>query len=301
MQSHNQVIINLMGGLGNQLFIYAAGLALAKRNNAELYLNNFSGYRRDGYRREYLLDHYCISAPIANHWDCFRGYSGRVRRVILRSINQRYPFCKRSYLQEGGAAFIPELLTYSVRGKVWLEGYWQNQCYFQDVETLLRNELRLARPLSDLDSQLADEIDSSPSIGVHIRTFREVPGNNYERPPAPAFYECAVRAALIKEPDARIFCFSDDVEWVRNNVQLPGMVTFVMHNVKNINTGAPYDLWLLSRCQHLVLSNSSFSWWAGWLANHPGQIWISADHSWPNTVAFAKTLIKFNTSNRCKG
>lgn len=292
VHSDNKVIVRLAGGLGNQLFIYAAGLSLALRNNSELCLDKISGFQGDTYQREYLLDHFRIDAFIANDRDSFQGFSGRIRRMALR----HYPFDKRTYLEECGESFLPKLLNYTVHGKVWLQGYWQDQRYFQDIDAALRQQLRLERPLSDVDIHLASEIDSYPSIGVHIRTFREIKGSNYDRSPAPAFYERAVREALGKEPDARIFCFSDDVEWVRQNVRLPGSVTYVTHNAKNINTGAPYDLWLLSCCRHLVLSNSSFSWWAAWLANHPGHIWISASHSWPNTVYFAKSLIKLGAA-----
>ena len=225
--------------------------------------------------------------------DCFLGISGRLRLKWLRRRNQRQPLQERCYLQEQVRVFLPEFLTFRVRDKVWLEGYWQDQRYFADAESYLREELRLAVPLSVDDRRMEAEILSGPSIGVHIRTFRDIPQHHVSEPPPPtAYYQAAVLEALTTEPAARLFCFSDDPDWAHANIRLPGTVTFVTHNMQRGNAGAPFDLWLLSRCRHLVLSNSSFSWWAAWLADHPGRAWISAVHYWPNTVAFAKTLMK---------
>lgn len=288
------VIVRIWGGLGNQLFAYATARALALRNRAELRIDTVSGFVYDRvYQREYLLDCFAIKAVPADSSDCFLGLSGRLRREWLRRWNQSRPLHRRRYLQEQRRGFMPELLSFRVDDKVWLEGYWQDQRYFADAEPYLREELCLAVPLSDDDRRVQEEILSGPSVGVHIRTFREIPKHHAAEPSLPpVYYEVAVREALSQEANQRIYCFSDNPDWVHANIRLPNPVKFVTHNLPRRNKGAPFDLWLLSRCRHLVLSNSSFSWWAAWLADKPGKIWISASHYWPNTIAFTKTLIK---------
>jgi hypothetical protein len=279
-----------VGGLGNQLFSYATARSLALRNGVELRVDTVSGFVRDRvYQREHLLDRFAVEAFSADSSDCFLGFTGRLRREWLRRWNQRRPLHRRRYVQEQG--FMPELLSFRVCDTVWLEGYWQDQRYFVDAEPVLRREFRLSVPLSEEDRRVESEILSGLSIGVHIRTFREISQPQAAAPsPPPYYYEAAVREALAQEPGARVYCFGDDLDWVRANLRLPEPVTLVTHNLVRGNAGAPFDLWLLSRCQHLVLSNSTFSWWAAWLADREGSAWISADHSWPHTVSLPKTL-----------
>ena len=94
------VVDRLKGGLGNQLFIYAAARRLCLKNNVPLILDITSGFQRDYYQRSYRLNHLNIKAEIASPYQSFNGIFGRVRRQILRVISRCYKFEQRLYLDE---------------------------------------------------------------------------------------------------------------------------------------------------------------------------------------------------------
>ena len=135
-----KVIVRILGGLGNQLFCYAAARRLALVNDAELVLDTVSGFTYDRvYRRQYQLDHFNIPCRKATPTERLEPF-GRLRRWLLRTWNRRLPFEKRSYIFQEGLDFDPRLLEFKPRGTVYLEGYWQSEKYFKDVEDIIRQE-----------------------------------------------------------------------------------------------------------------------------------------------------------------
>ena len=105
------VVVRLKGGVGNQLFIYAAARRLSLNNNVPLKLDISSGFQRDYYQRNYRLNHFNIKAEIASPYQSFNGIFGRVRRQILRIISRCYKFEHRLYLDEESREFDPRLLN----------------------------------------------------------------------------------------------------------------------------------------------------------------------------------------------
>ena len=94
-----RVVARLVGGLGNQFFIYAAAVDLADRLGARLELDTQGGFCRDfTYRREYVLDQFAVTAPPAIRRDCFLGLQGRLlRRVMMKTqemglVTKRWAF-----------------------------------------------------------------------------------------------------------------------------------------------------------------------------------------------------------------
>ena len=136
----------IFGGLGNQLFCYAAARRLALVNNAELVLDDVSGFTYDDfYQRHYQLDHFSIPCRKATPAERLEPYH-RVRRYLKRRWNQRKPFAQRAYLVQAGIDFDPSLLHFKPKGTVYLEGYWQSEEYFMDVADTLRQDFRIISP-----------------------------------------------------------------------------------------------------------------------------------------------------------
>lgn len=142
-----KIIPRIFGGLGNQLFCYAAARRLALVNNAELVIDDVSGFAYDiDYQRQYQLDHFnipCRKATAAERMEPF----SQVRRVLKRKWNLRRPFAQRTYIQQEGIDFDSRLLNVKPVGKVFMEGYWQSEDYFKDVASTLRQELQITPPL----------------------------------------------------------------------------------------------------------------------------------------------------------
>lgn len=102
-----KVIPRIRGGLGNQLFTYAAARRIALKNNGELRIDSISGFQFDAtYRQRYQLDHFNINSPLASSSDRLEPFA-RIRRYVKRWINNRLPFEKRNYVQQVGNAFDP--------------------------------------------------------------------------------------------------------------------------------------------------------------------------------------------------
>lgn len=277
-----KLIARLKGGLGNQLFIYAAARALAERAGAELVLDTWSGFQRDVYQRQFSLQHFDIQYTEANAWQSFRFPAGRAVRKLLRyssnkstqsnsrmsvlsvsaSSNQRYDYIVEKKCEK----FDPAVKNYALHGTTWIDGFWQSPRYFDDVQDVIRRELRMKTPVSEASKKVAEQIAHCSAVGLHIRRLRNVlvgEENAKIKTLTLDFYHRSAERMARAVPEAHFFCFSDAPEWMEKNLRLPYPVTFVTHN-KGDQMGHE-DLWLMQQCRHFIISNSTFAWWAAWL------------------------------------
>jgi hypothetical protein len=261
-----KIIPRIFGGLGNQLFCYAAARRLALVNNAELVLDDVSGFARDhAYQRRCQLDHFNISCRRATPAERLEPLS-RVRRYLKRAINRRRPFKERSYIQQKGIDFDSRLLNVKPLRVVYLEGYWQSEQYFNDVEATIRQDLRIIPPTDKVNLAMAERIRDCLSVAVHVRFF-DAPQEQGVNNASVDYYARAVARMESLAPDAHYFVFSDQPAAAREAIQLSeDRVTLVSHNEGDENAYA--DLWLMTQCQHFIIANSTFSWWGAWLAEH---------------------------------
>jgi len=262
-----KLIPRIFGGIGNQLFCYAAARRLAMVNNAELVLDDVSGFTYDSeYQRHYQLDHFSIRCRKATPAERLEPFS-KLRRALKRRFNQYLLFEKRRYLVEDGIDYDPRLLHYQLRGIVYLEGYWQSENYFKDVETTIRQDLHMKPPIDAVNLAIAGQIRTCAAIAVHVRFFEEPESASINNAPSD-YYRSAIEMMERLAPTAHYFIFSDRPAAARALIPLPDdRVTLVAHNQGDENAYA--DLWLMTLCQHFIIANSTFSWWGAWLAKHP--------------------------------
>ena len=267
--NHPKIIPRIFGGLGNQLFCYAAARRLALVNNAELVLDDVSGFVRDhDYQRRYQLDHFNIPCRKATPVERLEPLS-RVRRFLKRAMSRRLPFEERSYIQQEGIDFDPRLLVVKPRGTVYLAGYWQSEQYFKDVEPAIREELRIIPPTDEINRAMAERIRGCLAVVVHVRFFDAPQEQGMNNAPGD-YYAHAVARMESLAPDAHYFIFSDQPAAARDRIPLPeDRITLVSHNQGDENAYA--DLWLMTQCQHFIIANSTFSWWGAWLAANPAK------------------------------
>ena len=265
MNHHPKIIVRVLGGLGNQLFCYAAARRLAIVNNAELAIDHVSGFTYDhNYKRNYQLDHFnipCRKATAAERMEPF----ARIRRYIKREVNRCRSFTARSYIKQEGIDFDQRLLSVRQRGKVYLEGSWQSQNYFKDVDAQIRQDLRIISPMDITNQSMAKRIRACQAVAIHVRFFDEPQAqgiNNVHN----NYYVRAIARMEIIAPNAKYFVFSDNPAAALACIPLPeNRLVLVTHN--NGEDSAFADLWLMSLCQHFIIANSTFSWWGAWLAD----------------------------------
>ena len=171
MNKKYKIVSRIFGGIGNQLFCYAAARRLAIVCNAELVIDDVSGFAHDElYQRNYQLDNFSIPCSKAKANERLEPFS-RLRRYVKRAYNLRFPFTERTYIQETCLDFDLRLLNLKPRGTVYLDGHWQSEGYFKDVENTIRQDLKIKFPVDEANSVMASLIRASLAVAVHVRFF----------------------------------------------------------------------------------------------------------------------------------
>jgi len=263
-----KLIARIYGGIGNQLFMYAAARRLAFVNNAELVLDHVSGFNNhDVYQRHYQLAHFSIPCRTATAAERLEPFS-LLRRYLYRKWNQRMMFVERFFLVQEGIDFDQRLLHFKPQGTVYLEGYWQSEDYFKDVGTIIRQDLQITPPTDAANLTMAAQILGCTAVALHVRFFDQL--NRGINNASGEYYIRAIEALERSAPTAHYFIFSDQPANARACIPLPdARVTLVAHNQGDENAYA--DLWLMTQCQHFIIANSTFSWWGAWLGANPAK------------------------------
>lgn len=252
--------MHLKGGLGNQLFQYALGRHLSLIHNSPLLLD-ITSFDNDKLRN-YSLDAFNICAHIAPI---------NPKNTFLKRLIHKIQFIKPfKYLRppgtvivENGFSFQPEIFNCSTNS--YLDGYWQSHRYFDAIAPIIRSDLTLKYPLSEYLAILESEIKSTNSVSIHVRR------GDYANNPAITtyhglcsldWYQQAFEKMQTIVTDAKYFVFSDDPDWVKANLKLNAPTVYISPSADGKEA---QDLYLMSQCQHHIIANSSFSWWAAWL------------------------------------
>ena len=267
-----KVIARIKGGLGNQLFCYAAARRLAVVNNAELVIDDVTGFSRDRlYRRNYSLDVFDIPARKATPAERLAPFE-RARRGIAKFIASRKPFDKRRYIVQEGYDFDERLLRLRLDHEVYLDGLWQGEGYFKDIEETLRRDLTFQEPTDDANRAMAPRMLGPRAVSVHVRWFDVEPAQGVNNVAA-QYYRNAIERMEAIAPKGEYFVFSDFPERVRDVLGLPeDRYVVVSHNKGDAKAYA--DMWLMTKCAKHITANSTFSWWGDWLSSAPKKVVI---------------------------
>lgn len=264
------MIVALSGGLGNQMFQYALGRSLSAQSGADLVLD-LRPVESDSHRR-YSLDAMRIKAKIGADRELVP-----LPGMLARKLKLRFPVRGARYVIESGLAFNPGVHVKSLPSYFW--GNWQSEKYFQQVADLIRDDFCLRAPLSPAREAVARDIRSALSVAVHIRRGDYVNNpktNAYHGTLSSLWYERAAKhiEGLVGKP--RYYIFSDDPQWAK--AHLAGIQDARFIDPQTDGKDAE-DLHLMSLCEHQIIANSSFSWWAAWL-NRNGNKQVIAPLKW---------------------
>lgn len=270
-----KIIVRIKGGLGNQIFCYAAARRLALANKAELVIDDITGFARDHqYRRQYALDHFYIPVRKATPAERLEPFE-RYRRGLMKWSSRKKPFAERRYLEQEGVDFDERLLALKINGPLYLDGLWQSEGYFKDVEQIIREDLRIIPPTDTANQRTAWEIGNCQAVALHVRWF-DAPGSTAAHNISADYYRRAIAVMEEKTESPHYFIFSDDPEAIGARRGLPeGRTTIVTHNRGDEHAYA--DLWLMSQCRHFITANSTFSWWGAWLGSADAKVVIAPD------------------------
>lgn len=267
-----KVIVRIKGGLGNQLFCYAAARRLALTNNAELVIDDVTGFIRDRrFGRRYMLDPFNIPVRKATPAERLEPFE-RCRRGIMKWLSRDKPFEKKRYMVQDGRNFDERLLILKVKDTLYLDGLWQSEAYFKDVEEIIRRDLRIIPPTDVMNQRIAEKIINTNAVALHVRWFDMTPGASRHNASSD-YYQRAIAIMDKKVRSPHYFLFSDDPAAARTKITLPEeRVTYISHNRSEENAYA--DLWLMTQCRNFIIANSTFSWWGAWLGGESKKIVI---------------------------
>jgi hypothetical protein len=274
------IIVKLKGGLGNQLFQYAMGRRMAHELRTELKLDTsgYEGPQSGTTIRHYALSVFNIKATLATPEEI------RAFKYPYGIISKGWRFFSQSVLRRFYQGYHPEILN-KKDSALYLDGYWKNEKYFLPIESIIRSDLSLKEPFSLNAEKAHVEIISHPvSVAVHFRRGDYVSNTThlkYHGVCSPEYYAEALKRIEAQFPNAHLFIFSDDIEWVKQNIKFSLPATFVSQpEIKDYE-----ELILMSLCTHNIIANSSFSWWSAWLNANPDKIviapkkWLAKTHN----------------------
>ncbi|UFS72705.1 alpha-1,2-fucosyltransferase [Geomonas sp. RF6] len=278
------VIVRLSGGLGNQMFQYAAGRSLAILNDAPLKLDLgwFQKIPAGDTKRHYELHVFNTVQEAASPKEV-RALQGvnvtRWPKVAKRFLARTGLLIRKSSVRERHFHFDPQILE--LRGNLHLDGYWQSPRYFEQFEDVIRKDFTLLPSPDAANLVAATAIEGCTSVSLHVRRGDYVSNpaiGNIHGSSSLEYYAQAVQTMLERVPQAHFFVFSDEPQWVKDNLKIAAPTTYLHHNGPDKGYE---DLRLMTRCKHHIIANSSFSWWGAWLADAPGQF-VIAPKRWFN-------------------
>lgn len=259
------IVTHIIGGLGNQLFQYALGRQLSIKHKTKLYFDasDFTTYKL----HNYTLSHFNVNGVLAS----------RIKVIGLKLNNffqSSKPYYKRSVVQEQGFYFDPNINNAS--DNVYLRGYWQNEKYFKEIEKTLKREITLKDHQDQRYYDILARIVNSNSVSLHIRRADYLSDKSKKVFTActPDYYHLATKIVANRVDAPKLFIFSDDIEWAKNNITPPLPVEFVSDSIKCADRNYQ-ELTLMSACKHNITANSTFGWWGAWLNNNPGKTVIT--------------------------
>ena len=267
-------IVNITGGLGNQMFQYAFALALQHRHPEEkVYIDTqhyhtifFKKFKGINLHNGYEIDKVFPKAklPIAGFWQLAK-ISYWIPNYVLSRIGRKLlPLRKTEYMPPYSMNYTFDKEALERKGDCYYEGYWQSVHHFTDIKNELQRVYSHSEP-NEYNAGLIKEIERTESVGIHVRRgdylnepeFRGICGVEY--------YQKAIKDVLSDGKKHTFFIFSNDMQWCRENLA-PLMVghelLFVTGNTGNQSC---WDMFLMTHCKDLIIANSSFSWWGAFL------------------------------------
>lgn len=270
------IIVSINGGLGNQLFQYAFGKHLEYIHKKEVFydLSVFDNPKH----RPLALEHFNTTIKKASQSKLpFSKRKNFKNLKVGKSYLDRF-FYPYQIIEQNQFDFNPLYLSNIQNAYYW--GYWQSEQYFLGVKETIKNHFTFRdSDFSEQEKNTYQKINSTNSICLHVRRGDYV-GSKLHPVCDRSYYQQAIKLIAEKIKNPHFFIFSDDILWCKNNISLEWSQEFVT------TSEAWRDFRLMCHCQHYIIANSSFSWWAAYLGKHEEKIVISPKN-WFNNIEYS--------------
>lgn len=273
------IITRLEGGMGNQMFQYAIGKHLSIKNNTSLglYLDALldRSKKKNHTFRNYDLDIFNINAEIVKKSEIpffYRYYYKGILSFFVRSIFfiLKKLFNYRRKGKEGFFHFDKSIL--SLKDNIYLEGLWQSEKYFIEIEDLIRKDFTLKSPPADNIKNLIEVIEKENSLCIHVRRGDFVNDILHEVIDKD-FYDKGIEIIKGLTKIDKIYVFSDDIKWCEDNMKFDFPTMYVGDEYSGKKAEGHHIL--MRSCKYFIIPSSTFSWWAAWLGDYKDKIVVS--------------------------
>lgn len=266
----NKICVRLIGGLGNQLFIYAFGLARSKKVGKNLLIDNVSGFsRRDKYNAIFCLDGYKLNDDLIENsiykYLVANRYFWWFAKILKLSHVERDPYSYNAEIDEIDSNFF--------------QGYWQSYLYFHEYKKVIKSNLQiLDSQNSKIISYRTRILNSGNSVAIGMRFYEAFPddtkthaveGNDY--------YSKAMELIESTEKNLTYFVFSMNIDRAQKELSKYHDRNIVFVNPLVSMADAKLDMYLMSLCTHFILSKSTMYWWAAYLGESENSTVISPE------------------------
>lgn len=280
------IVVQLLGGMGNQMFQYALGRRLALLNNTALKLDTSIlldwSPGRHSLNRDYDLNIFNIEGAVASPHD-IAPYNSQLMNVLnklLFKIKQKLFGSKIT--RERFFHFDENILK--LTGNLYLAGTWQSYKYFEPIADIIRKDFSFKEMPSTKTLLLKDQINSNISVCLNVRRTDYITVKSTSDILSFTgidYYRKALEAMEERIGNFNVFVFSDDIQWCRENlgfIQQP--VTYVDYEY----AGKKFSeyLYLMSSCHHFIIPNSTFAWWGAWLSSSSNEKIVITPRKWLN-------------------
>jgi Glycosyl transferase family 11 len=277
------IIAELFGGLGNQMFQYAAARSVAHKLSVPLRLN-LNLFRNDSLR-QYELSNFNVQATIADDAEIDDlvnfpiGFWKENREKLTQRLTSE--ILRKKIIREKHFHFADELRE--ATRNTYVFGHWQSEKYFASCTDVIRKDFSFVSSLQGLNKGLVEQISQSLNpVSLHIRRTDYL-NSTLMHTCDLSYYRQAIEIMSKNMDDLSFFVFSDDIGWVDSNLKLEYPAMYINHNT---GLNACQDMRLMSLCRHHIIANSTFSWWGAWLSSNPNKIvvapkqWFKKDAKW---------------------
>ena len=271
------IIVRLANGIGNQLFTYAAAFNYSKKINANLLIDDKSGFHK---RHKYELNNFNLSAKIADDNFKFIGHIGRLKRKIYKKfnfINRDISFIEEKKDQNKLTEYDKNIFSKNVNKNIYFEGYFQTEKYFMEVKNNILKEFSFKDKITNEKNKFKDLILNTNSISIHIRNNKYLKSENHKNIDKLNEENFKLNIDIAKKgidffekkfDDPKFFIWSNDFTGLKESFSSDKYI--FVNNKTQIND--VYDLYLMTLCKNFIVSPSTFSYWGAFLSNNKNKI-----------------------------
>ena len=261
MRRYSRKIVRIMGGVGNQMFQYAFGNSLMGN-----VLFDTSFFKKESVpKRVFELNQWRIPAE---KMVCITLPKSKKIRALMRFLT----LLPRVRKEKTENVWDERLLQYKTG---YFDGYFQTEQYFQSNRDWLLKAFVPKDESSPVCQAIINQIRSVNAVSLHVRRGDYLKLQNTLGLGSLEYYRRAVTYIADHAPDPYFFIFSDDLDWCRQNLDIPYPCIYV----DKAWDSDIWDIYLMRLCRHNIIANSSFSWWGAWLNENPNKI-VIAPKTW---------------------